>query len=88
MSFQYIASPSSKLQQYLSMVAHINWTPCGSRLNLLGISEQIGALEVQCRNALALTNPIPSYGSHSNHEAMQIIAKANAKKKIIVVHNC
>jgi hypothetical protein len=37
----------------------------------LGISEQIGVLEVQCAsppacgNTMALTNPIPSYGPNS-----------------------
>jgi hypothetical protein len=49
----------------------MNWAPCGSRLNLLGISEQNGGLEVQFAgplsggNTLALTNPIPSYGPNS-----------------------
>jgi hypothetical protein len=35
-----------QLQCYLYAVAHRN-IPCGSRQNLLGISEQVGAPEVQ-----------------------------------------
>jgi hypothetical protein len=86
--------PSSRHQQYLSVVAHMNWTPCGSRLNLLWTSQQSGALEVQCAGPLPLTNPIPSYGSNSklktdalgqeflapNHGAMQIIAMTVVKR--------
>jgi hypothetical protein len=44
---QYAASSSSRLQQFLYAVAHGNWIPCGSKQNLLGISEQVGAPEVQ-----------------------------------------
>jgi hypothetical protein len=69
-----LGSPSSRLQRYLCAVAHRNWIPCCSKQNLLGISEQVGAPEVQWSWPTgAWTRPgthqsNPSYGSNSMTE--------------------
>lgn len=62
-TWQFTASPLTRLLQHLPAMHHGNWVPYGPRLSCRGSRSRVGPQRCSGNGYnLSLTNPLPSYG--------------------------